>query len=579
MDYSLDRRAALALILGGTATACKAKTPVELDSKRDALSGMFSHGVASGDPLTDRVIIWTRVDIRQAPGPRTAPDISLVWEVSESESFESLTTSGTHIADSTKDHTAKIDVTGLKPGTWYYFRFKSGDVYSPAGRTRTLPEGKVDKARFAVVSCANWQQGFFNVYDHIARDGGFDALLHLGDYFYEYHDEKATEPMRAAGRLHEPPHEIVTLEDYRTRHAQYRSDPALQSITAQMPMIAVWDDHESSNDSWKDGAENHQAKEGDWAVRKQMAMRAYYEWMPVRDPKPGTGRDFLFRGFEWGDLLSICAVETRLLARSEPIIVEDHYELMQTEGGLEKFKTEILGDPSREMFGQIQLEWIVDQFAKSKSAGKPWRLLANQVLLGRLITPDLTPHVDEASIEAIEKEWAGIRDFVGLSAFGMPVYPDSWDGYPAARDRFYDALKKAGVEDMLVVTGDSHEFWANDLTASDGGKVGLELGTTSVSSDTLASFLGGATEDYALLMTQSNADARYYNPLTSGYIDLTLTPKKGVAKLVGVDTTDSQQYTAFEAAKFNIVPDGKSLKFSSPSGLNVKQRALFHGLG
>jgi len=204
MDPKISRRAALAALLGTTATACKPAPVNPLSSAREKAEGHFQHGVASGDPLQDRVVIWTRVT-------GNFPTIMIEWEVSETDNFLSIVKSGSIDADATKDWTVKVDVTGLSSGQWYYYRFKHGETISPVGKTRTLPEGKIDKARFAVVSCSNWQEGFFNVYDHIARDGGFDALLHLGDYYYEYGEERANAPMRAAGRIHEPKHEIVSL--------------------------------------------------------------------------------------------------------------------------------------------------------------------------------------------------------------------------------------------------------------------------------------------------------------------------------------------------------------------------------
>ena len=499
------------------------------------------------------------------------------------QSFPNITASGTFETGPARNWTVKVDAEGLSPGTDYFYRFSTGDAISPTGQTRTLPDGPTQNARFAVVSCANWQHGYFNAYDHIARQADkekFDAMLHLGDYIYEYAAKHYFDTeMGQKGRLHEPRHEIITLDDYRLRHAQYRTDPSLQAVTARMPMISIWDDHESSNDSWKTGAENHQDGEGEWEARKQAAMRAYYEWMPVRDPVPGKTRESLYRSFVWGDLLTLTAVETRLLARDEPIIIDHYFNMIREAGGADKFNAEILNDPERDMLGQDQLSFITDTFTRSKANGQPWRLLANQVVMGRLATPDLTPHVDEAAMTAIEPQWGGIRDFVELSAYSLPVYPDSWDGYPAAREKLYDALDAAGVHDMLVVTGDAHEFWVNDLTNDDGVQMGVEFGTTSVSSETLAAFLGEATADYALLMTQSNPDVRYYNALYNGYTDLRFTPKKAVAHLIAIDTVTEMDYGAFEAARFTVRPAKDTLKITEAKGLNLKQKALFSGLG
>ncbi len=582
MDTFLNRRAAVALILGGTASACKAKTSIRHSSKRASLTGAFAHGVASGDPLSDRVILWTRI----TPDDPSVSSLNVNWEMSKTENFDELIASGSFQTSAARNWTVKVDAAGLGAGEWYYYRFNSGENLSPIGKTRTLPKGKVPEARFAVVSCANWQHGYFNIYDHIARrqkdsDASFDALLHLGDYFYEYGAEYyGNAELQKQGRIHEPSHEVVSLDDYRIRHGQYRTDPSLQAVTAQMPMISIWDDHESSNDSWTGGAQNHDPEtEGPWEDRKQAAMRAYYEWMPIRDPKAGLTREHLFRSFEWGDLITLAAVETRLMARSESFEFETYFDELMEDGGAEKFKRDILNDPSREILGKLQQDWIVDTFAKSKKANKPWRILVNQVLIGKMNSPDMTPYFDPEEVRSADRYADVLYKKLMLSPLQLPLYPDCWDGYPVARERFYGALSSAGVNDMLVLTGDSHEFWANDLTNEPGDKMGVELGTTSVSSETTGDVIGDAASDYALLVTQANEDVRFYDPTTQGFIDLTLTPKRGVARMIGVDTVRDQEYSIFETAKFDIVPDGNSLKFSGASGLNIKQRALFHGLG
>ena len=576
MKHEITRRGVLGSLLAGSAAACTQSPTIErfsADTKR--ATGAFSHGVASGDPLSDAVILWTRV----TPDNPTDGPLEVIWEMANGADFANIVQSGAFETGPARNWTVKIDVTGLTAGTEYFYRFSTGEAVSPTGRTRTLPDGAIDSLRFAVVSCANWQDGFFNAYDHIARQDDYDALLHLGDYLYEYGAEQVIGSEREKmGRLHEPRHEIVSLADYRLRHAQYRTDPSLQAATAKMPLIAIWDDHESSNDSWRDGAENHQTEDGDWIARKEAALRAYYEWMPVRDPQPGRAREALYRSFEFGDLLTLTAVETRLLARGEPIIIDDYFDMLRAEGA-DRFKAEILNDPNRAMLGDDQIKYITDTLAASKAAGKPWRMLANQVVIGRVNTPDMTPHVDEAAIQAIEPVWDGVRDFVELSKYGLPLYPDSWDGYPVARDRFYDSLDAAGVEDVLVVTGDAHEFWVNDLTKADGTRMGVEIGTTSVSSDTIGSFLGEAAADYALLMTQTNPDVRYYNAVHNGYTDLEITRKEVVAHLVAVDNVTSPEYGAFEVATFAIQPVKESLKVVNAKGLNLKQRALFAGLG
>ncbi len=576
MKQYLTRRGLLAAGTASGLAACTPTAPETFTVARESATGVFAHGVASGDSLADAVIIWTRVT---PTNPNDGP-IEVTWEMALDPEFTTIAATGTATASVSANWTVKVDVKGLSAGTVYFYRFQTDIYTSHTGRTRTLPEGDVAKARFAVVSCANWQHGYFNVYDHIARQDHFDALIHLGDYFYEYGaDVVLTTGSAELGRLHEPRHETITLSDYRTRHAQYRTDASLQALTAKMPMFAVWDDHETANDSWSGGAQNHQDGEGSWADRKEAAMRAYYEWMPVRDPVPGRPREALFRAFEWGNLLTLTALETRLLARSEPINIDEYIDMLHSEGGAQRFRDEVLNNPDRDMLGDAQLDFIADTLKSSKDAGKPWRLVANQVVMGRVMTPDLTPYVTEEAMVAIEAQWAGVRDFVDVSKYTLPVYPDSWDGYPAAREKLYDRLRSEGVTDICVITGDAHEFWVNDLKDDQGVKMGVEIGTSSVSSETLANFMGGATEDYALLITQSNPDVRYYNPLNRGYVDISFEHDRAQARLISVDNVLSQDYGVFEAAAFTIRPTKTSLKLSSPKGLNLKQRALFNGLG
>ncbi|SMX33961.1 alkaline phosphatase D family protein [Octadecabacter ascidiaceicola] len=539
-------------------------------SSDTAGSGVFAHGVASGDPLHDRVVLWTHVDANDA--------VDVQWEVSQTADFKSLFATGVVATSAARDWTVKVDVSGLTAGTQFFYRFKLGDNTSEVGRTKTLPVGPIADARFAVVSCSSWQHGYFNVYDHIARQDHFDAMIHLGDYIYEYGtSEKAGQPKAGPIRPHAPTHETITLADYRMRLAQYRQDASLRAVTARIPLIAIWDDHETANDSYTTGAANHQSDEGNWPDRQAAALQAYYEWLPVREPSGDSVT--AYRSYEWGDLATLVAVETRLIARNAPITVEDASDALGDGEGLDAFNENILFAEDREVLGQAQQDFVVDAFTQSKRAGKPWRILANQVVMGRVATPDLRPHVTKEAMDNIRPKWAGIDEFVRISGFRLPFDLNSWDGYPAARTRLYDALDAAGINDMLVLTGDAHEYWVNDLTADDGSKMGVEIGTTSVTSSTLQSFLGDSTASYALLMTRENPDVRYYNPVYHGYVDLHLMTNAAVADLVAVDTVFTRDYTAFSTAKFKVSSDHQSLAFGRPRGLNPKQWALFRSLG
>jgi phosphodiesterase/alkaline phosphatase D-like protein len=569
------RRSALAVLGLGGAAACS-PTIEPQRSRTDEVKGRFEHGVASGDPYADSVILWTRITPDIASG-----SIPVQWEIDRDPEFPDPM-SGTVETSAARDYTVKVEATGLQPGTPYYYRFKRGSETSPVGRTKTLAVGALEKVRFAVVSCSNYEHGYFNVYDLIARRrDNYDAMLHLGDYYYEYGADDYDAPDKPSDRLHEPAHEIITLDDYRLRHAQYRRDPNLQAASASLPLIAIWDDHETANDSWRGGAQNHDAGEGDWEARKTAALRAYYEWMPVREPVPGRAQDTFYRSFQFGDLLTLVAVETRLLARSEPLVFEDHVDEIIADA--DAFRATYLDDPSREMLGGRQRDYIVKTFAASKQDGTVWRMLANQVILGRVMTPDFTPYITEEAVTAIEKDWPGIHDFLKLSQFGLPFYPDSWDGYPAARERLFSALDDAGVNDLLVVTGDAHEYWANDLTRDDGTPMGVEFVTSSVSSKTLTSYLGDATADHNLLLTRENEDARYYNALHNGYLDVELGRRSGQIIMQAVTRVNSHDYGTFEAARFGVKPrtrqDRKTLRMTWPRGLNLAQRALFYGLG
>ena len=564
----------MGLTAGAGLAACTAPDSVSGKNNAVVKAGAFAHGVASGDPFTKSVVLWTHVSTE------LESDVDVTWDISQDANFDDIAKSGTFSTNSARDYCVKVIADGLSPGQTYFYRFRAGEAVSETGRTRTLPEGDTNQLRFAIASCANWEHGYFNTYDAIAKRAAqqpYDAMIHLGDYYYEY---GPYETARIPDRIHSPAHEILELSDYRQRHAQYRSDTALQAATAAMPLIAVWDDHETSNDSWATGAQNHQpGTEGDWETRKQAALRAYYEWMPVREPAVGRVRSDIYRNFRFGNLANLTCVETRLTARAEPIIVESYIDEISLEGGVDKFRNDVLYAPDREMFGDDQQDFIINALSQSKQDGVTWRLLANQVIMGRVLTPDFTPYIDETALKRIEADWPEVRDFLALSKYNMPLYPDSWDGYPVAREKFYSALDTAGLNDMLVLTGDAHEFWVNDLTSEAGKKVGLELVTSSVSSETLTAYLGDGVPDHNLLVTQKNEDARYYNATRSGFIDLTLTPKKASVIMFNVDTVTSRDYTLSETASFTLRKSNDTIKATSPKGLSVTQRALFHGMG
>lgn len=538
-------------LVGASAAAC---TDGSLGESVD-FPVSFNHGVASGDPGVDRIVIWTRISAD------TSGDIPVSWEMATDEGFKRIKNKGKTTTDAARDYTVKIDATGLKSGQTYYYRFKVGKNTSPVGRTKTLPSGSVDNIRFAVVSCSNFPFGYFNVYDHISKQDGFDAVLHLGDYYYEYgRDGYGGEVGAKIGRPHNPPHEALSLSDYRTRHAQYKGDTASQAMHSAHPVICIWDDHETANDSWKTGAQNHNAGEGDWDARRAAAMQAYYEYMPVRDPEPGKTREALFRSYSFGDLLTLCAIETRLTARARPLDYSQYKSEFQSRAGIGNFIKNVLGDPSRELLGAAQSAYISDALKASKIADQPWRIIANQVIMARIASPDLTAYKDADFLKEIAKIFPQIHDYIALSPLGLPLNLDAWNGYPAAREKFYAAAQAQDVTDLLVLTGDTHECWANKLETASGTTMGVELGTTGVTSPGTGSWFGDAGPDFSKRLQEKNDDIVYHNMDNHGYIDLTLNRDSGQANFISVDTVYKTDYKAFISKSFKIEKADGSLK-------------------
>ncbi|MEM9706550.1 MAG: alkaline phosphatase D family protein [Pseudomonadota bacterium] len=569
---TVTRRGALLSALAGGACAGAPKLTA-YSAATEAKTGTFAHGVASGDPKQDSVVIWTRVT------PTEAVALPVRYEIANDKDFSSIIRSERTTAQPAGDWTVKIVVENLDPGRTYYYRFFQGDAVSDVGRTRTLPSGATESARFAVVSCSNYPFGYFNVYDLIARTPEIDAVIHLGDYIYEYGPDGYGGSVGAEiGRPHEPAREITTLSDYRRRHAQYKSDPSAQAMHALHPIIAIWDDHETTNNSWKDGAENHQpTEEGDWESRKRAALQAYYEWMPVREPAPGMGPEAFFRDFSFGDLLTLTSIETRLMARAKQIEYSEVVPKLKTPEDIERFRNETLYDQSREMLGEAQLDFIDRSLRESKAKGQPWRLLANQIIMAEVISPDLTPHVTEEDLQTLESQWSEVRAFVEFSKLGLPSNLDAWDGYPAARERLYERIREAQSDGLVVLTGDTHTWWANDLLARNGDHMGVELGVISVTSPSpyADSFLGGKGADYALLTNRDNPSVRYLSGSNHGYIDLEVTPERIEARFMAVDRIDSPSYNGFEKAGFTITQKKNSPKFAGISGVGLKERFLF----
>lgn len=470
----------------------------------------FTHGVASGEPGPDRVLLWTRY--------ATGQDSQLKWEVAEDAEFTRIAAQGECSASPANDCCAKAWARGLQPGQWYHYRFIAGSgETSVTGRTRTLPVGKVPRFRIAVFSCSNYGFGWFNAYGHACEAGDFDLALHLGDYFYEY--KRGVYPSEKQGLAERllPVNEAVTLAQYRERFATYRADPDLQRLHQLYPTVTVWDDHETANDTWKDGAENHQPDEGDWAVRKAASEKAYREWLPVSD-------DY-YASYEVGNLATLFRLETRHLARDKSFDlgkVFDGAAPGQADAALAAFRDGAWRDPARGLLGEAQEAWLAKGLKASTKAHKPWQVLVQQVIMGNLAMPQ-----NLAEGMATESpDWLKKRIAISASASknGLPWNMDAWDGYPAARDRVMKASLEAGAN-LLVLAGDSHNAWAFDLDRK-GQRVGVEMAGHSVTSPGAESTIRwrGADALAADLVTRNN-QLKWCDTARRGYLALELTPK------------------------------------------------------
>ncbi|MGP3705602.1 alkaline phosphatase D family protein [Gordonia paraffinivorans] len=472
-------------------------------------SQVFAHGVASGDPLSDAVILWTRITPTPAstPGSGVGQPCSVRWEIARDPGFASLAASGTVQTSADRDFTVKVDATGLSPRTRYHYRFTvtsgpASGVTSPVGVTRTAPApgDDVARVRFGVVSCANWEAGYFSAYRHLNARPDLDAVVHLGDYYYEYGTGEYTGKTGAV-RIHAPRHKTRTLRDYRIRHGQYKTDPDLAALHRSTPFICTWDDHESSNDAWRGGAEDHTSGDGSWQARRAAALRAYSEWMPIRPGVDAAGRH-LYRRLRFGNLLELSMLDLR------------SYRDRQV--GMSSRR---IDDPSRTMLGQAQMSWLTNGLTSARTR---WKIVGNPVM----ITPVLIPPLDPKSTGAV-------TELLGVPREGIPYNPDQWDGYAADRRRLLDAIRASDVDNVVFVTGDIHSSWACDIPVDvanypGAGTVATELVGTSVTSSNIDEMIGvppdTAGPALATAITTANHHIRYCDLDAHGYSVLTVTP-------------------------------------------------------
>ncbi|ARF54878.1 alkaline phosphatase D family protein [Streptomyces gilvosporeus] len=483
----------------------------------------FRHGVASGDPLPDGILLWTRVTPTDeaTPGSGRGPAVKVAWQVAKDEGFATVVAHGSVTATSAADHTVKADVRGLRPATTYYYRFTADGQHSPVGRTRTAPAAGTSpgSVRFGVVSCANWESGYFSPYRHLAARRDLDAVLHLGDYIYEYKSGEYPD-FKYVVRPHSPAHELLTLADYRIRHGVHKTDPDALAMHAAHPVIAIWDDHEFADNAWKGGAVNHTpATEGPWARRMAAAKQAYFEWMPVRPSIAGT----TYRRLRFGTLADLHLLDLR------------SFRDQQAKPG-----SGAVDDPSRTMTGRAQLDWLKTGLARSDTA---WRLVGTSVMISQLAFGAIPAHL-----------LGPLADILGIPKEGLAVNTDQWDGYTDDRRKLLTHLSDRGIDNTVFLSGDIHMAWANDVpveaaTYPHRRPVATEFVVTSVSSDNVDDILHVAPHTVSLAgvaaIRAANRHVKWLDMDSHGYGVLDVTAERTQMDYFGVsDKTDPNATSA-----------------------------------
>ena len=505
------------------AVATRADVPAAAAAPARAARRPFRHGVASGDPLPDAVLIW-RVTPTAAsrPGSGRGPRVDVAWEVATDPGFRRVVRHGTFHTGPSRDHTVKVDVTGLEPATRYHYRFRYDGSASPVGRTRTAPaaDATPDHLRFGVVSCANLQAGWFAAYRGLAARDDLHAVLHLGDYLYEYGPGQYGYGIDDVDiRPHRPAHEMVALADYRQRHAQYKQDPDLQALHAKYPWIITWDDHEVTNDAYRDGGENHNPDlgEGDFHQRRARAHRAYDEWMPVR--MDGTARlrdgDRLFRRLRFGRLAEISMLDLRSY-RDEQVASPLPQPVPVPDAGV--------SDPDRTITGRQQLDWLKQSLSRGRAQ---WKIIGNPVMIAPVDFGGLPDDLVDP-----------VNDVTGLlPRDGIPYNVDQWDGYTDDRREVFAHIRDHQVSDALFVTGDIHSGWACELPydastyvdpVAVGDSAGVEFVCSSVTSNNLKDITGTPPRTTSLAVEQAilanNRHIKYLDFDSHGFSVLDVTP-------------------------------------------------------
>ena len=536
----------------------------------------FSHGVACGDPTADALLLWTRVTA-------DAAEVPLEWQLALDKEFSQLVRSGETTTSAASDYTVKIDVRDLSAGSEYFYRFRAGTQYSAIGRGKTLPTGDVNQVKLAVFSCANYPAGYFHVYAKATEISNLDATIHLGDYLYEYGiGGYASEDAAALGREVQPVNEMVSLADYRQRYGQYRTDSALQLLHAAAPMIAVWDDHEVTNDTWRDGAENHQPNEGDFTERKRAALQAYFEWMPIR-PLSANDEETIYRQFEFGNLVNLLMLDTRVIGRDKQLEYAQYIDPVSGQLDATRFSAD-LTQSNRTLLGNEQLQWLQDKLSQNDAR---WQILGQQVLMGRMLLPgavalqqlSITDFAELATLAQLAaRAQAGDPSLTAeqlaylqanqqrltpqvialLQLPAMPYNLDAWDGYPAEREAIL-ANVVANQKKLLVLAGDTHNGWANHLDLADGTPVGVELATSSVTSPGLEQYINLPDRASAVAteqaLVQLISGLQYANLYDRGFMMLTVSPETVNCQWLYVDTIKQAEHRLLNERQQNAKID------------------------
>ncbi|MDI9357010.1 MAG: alkaline phosphatase D family protein [Chitinophagaceae bacterium] len=493
----------LCTILISMYTACNTiQKPNSINNLYNKTLKPFYYGVASGDVSAHEVVLWTKV----------VPDhpikaLLVNWKISPDSLFQTNTISGIYTTDSINQHTVKVTVDNLLPDTYYYYTFSTFGIESLQGRTKTAPDMLKDSITFGVVSCANYEHGYFNAYSALAKQKNIEAIIHLGDYIYEYGKKDRKQALLIPHREHLPQNEIISLQDYRTRYAQYSLDPDLILLRQKHPLFAIWDDHEFANNTYKEGADNHSPEtEGTFETRKKNALQAYYEWIPLKTNIP----DPIYRKISYGKLVDIFLLEERIEGRTKQTSKDD---------------TPSNTDTTKSILGTTQRNWILNQIQNSSAI---WKIIGNPVLF--------------SSIKFPFTNW------------------DNWNGYPHERNIITTFLKNNHIKNIVFLTGDSHCSMALPITENFSqqthNSVGVEFLTPSINS--------GNTDEYKkcykcqeALAEQAeyipnNPNLTFVDVINHGFMTITLQKDKAIAKWFFVKTLSSHSDSTYLAKTITV---------------------------